>query len=278
MKASELAKKYNWGMPTVCPCCGTELEINDSGEVFCPNDSCAKKIEHAIIKMSNKWNVLEIGPRVVEDFVKEANIKSLAQFLREIDSPVLDKIAGKNAEKIRKNLKAAMSKKRTLANFISAFDIEDFGEKRLQSLVDAGYNTIESFFEKANPRDISNIKGWTLESGIKVLQALSEIKKDLLEVSKLCNIGEEEKVAGGVLAGMSFCFTGAMAYKRADLEKMVVDNGGTVSSINKTLTYLVQADPDSTSAKSEKAKKLGTAIISPEAFLEMLLNINRRYL
>lgn len=265
-------------MPTVCPCCGTELEINDSGEVFCPNDSCAKKIEHAIIKMSNKWNVLEIGPRVVEDFVKEANIKSLAQFLREIDSPVLDKIAGKNAEKIRKNLKAAMSKKRTLANFISAFDIEDFGEKRLQSLVDAGYNTIESFFEKANPRDISNIKGWTLESGIKVLQALSEIKKDLLEVSKLCNIGEEEKVAGGVLAGMSFCFTGAMAYKRADLEKMVVDNGGTVSSINKTLTYLVQADPDSTSAKSEKAKKLGTAIISPEAFLEMLLNINRRYL
>ena len=69
---------------------------------------------------------------------------------------------------------------------------------------------------------------------------------------------------------MSFCFTGAMAYKRADLEKMVVDNGGTVSSVNKTLTYLVQADPDSTSAKSEKAKKFGTAIISPEAFLEML--------
>lgn len=270
MKAWELAKKYNWGMPTICPCCGTELEINDSGEVFCPNDSCAKKIEHAIIKMSNKWNVLEIGPRVVEDFVKEANIKSLAQFLSEIDSPILDEIAGKNAEKIRKNLKAAMSKKRSLANFISAFDIEDFGEKRLQSLVDAGYNTIESFFEKANPRDISNIKGWTLDSGIKVLQALSEIKKDLIEVSKLCNIGEEEKVAGGVLAGMSFCFTGAMAYKRADLEKMVVDNGGTISSVNKTLTYLVQADPNSTSSKSEKAKKFGTAIISPEAFLEML--------
>jgi DNA ligase (NAD+) len=51
---------------------------------------------------------------------------------------------------------------------------------------------------------------------------------------------------------------------------MVVDNGGTVSSVNKTLTYLVQADPNSTSSKSEKAKKFGTTIISPEAFLEML--------
>ncbi len=270
MKASELAKKYNWGMPTVCPCCGTELEINKSGEVFCPNDSCAKKVEHAVLKMSNKWDVLEIGPKVVESFVREANIKSLAQFLREIDNPKLDEICGKNAEKIRKNLKTAMSKKRTLANFISAFDIEDFGEKRLQSLIDAAMiDSVEALYN-LSPKDIASIRGWTEESGEKVLEELAEIKKDLLEVSKLCNIGEEEKVAGGVLAGMSFCFTGAMAYKRADLEKMVVDNGGTISSVNKTLTYLVQADPDSTSAKSEKAKKFGTTIITPEAFLEML--------
>jgi DNA ligase (NAD+) len=220
--------------------------------------------------MSNKWDVLEIGPKVVENFVREANIKSLAQFLREIDNPKLDEICGKNAEKIRKNLKAAMSKKRTLANFISAFDIEDFGEKRLQSLIDAAMiDNVEALYN-LSPKDIASIRGWTEESGEKVLEELAEIKKDLLEVSKLCNIGEEEKVAGGVLAGMSFCFTGAMAYKRADLEKMVVDNGGTVSSVNKTLTYLVQADPDSTSAKSEKAKKFGTAIITPEAFLEML--------
>ena len=219
--------------------------------------------------MSNKWNVLEIGPRIVEDFVKEAQIQSLAQFFREIDNPILDSIAGKNAEKIRKNIKAAMAKKRTLANFISAFDIEDFGERRLQSLVDEGYNTIESFFAKANPRDISNIKGWTLDSGIKVLQALQDIENDLREVAELCNIGEEEKVEGK-LSGLSFCFTGAMAYKRSELEKMVVDNGGTISSVNKTLTYLVQADPNSTSSKSEKAKKFGTKIISPETFLEML--------
>ena len=271
MFASELAKKYNWGLPTVCPCCGVNLEVNDSGEVFCPNDSCAKKIEHAIIKMSNKWNVLEIGPRIVEDFVKEANIKSLAQFLREIDSPILDNVAGKNAEKIRKNLKAAMSTKRTLANFISAFDIEDFGERRLQTLVDAGYNTIESFFEKANARDISNIKGWTLDSGIKVLQALSEIKKDLLEVSKLCNIGEEEKKEGK-FSGLSFCFTGPNDYepseKRKLLEEKVAQLGGTVESVKNGLSYLVSSETGT--AKMVKAEKLGIATITYEEFYKMM--------
>ena len=271
MFASELAKKYNWGLPTTCPCCGVNLEVNDSGEVFCPNDSCAKKIEHAIIKMSNKWNVLEIGPRIVEDFVKEANIKSLAQFLREIDNPILDNVAGKNAEKIRKNLKAAMSTKRTLANFISAFDIEDFGERRLQTLVDAGYNTIESFFEKANARDISNIKGWTLDSGIKVLQALSEIKKDLLEVSKLCNIGEEEKKEGK-FSGLSFCFTGSNDFKpeekRKLLEEKVAELGGTVESVKNGLSYLVSSETGT--AKMIKAEKLGISTITYEEFYKMM--------
>ena len=84
-------------------------------------------------------------------------------------------------------------------------------------------------------------------------------------------IPEKQKVSDGVLAGMSFCFTGAMAYKRADLEKMVEENGGEVrSSVSGDLTYLVQADPNSTSSKSEKARKIGTKIITPEEFLEMV--------
>lgn len=273
MLAAELAKKYNWGLPTTCPCCGFDLEVNDSGEVFCPNDNCAKKVEHSILKMSNKWNVLEIGPRIVEDFVKEANIQSLAQFLREIDNPILDSIAGKNAEKIRKNIKAAMAKKRTLANFISAFDIEDFGERRLQTLVDAGYNTIESFFERANPRDISNIKGWTLESGIKVLQALQDIENDLREVAQLCNIGEEEKVeVDGKLSGLSFCFTGSNDFKpeekRKLLEEKVAKLGGAVESVKNGLSYLVSSETGT--AKMVKAEKLGIATITYEEFYKMM--------
>jgi NAD-dependent DNA ligase len=51
---------------------------------------------------------------------------------------------------------------------------------------------------------------------------------------------------------------------------MVVDNGGTVSSVKKGLSFLVQADPSSTSSKSVKAKSLGIEIIAPEDFLAMI--------
>ena len=77
--------------------------------------------------------------------------------------------------------------------------------------------------------------------------------------------------AAGKLSGKSFCFTGAMEYKRKDLQDMVTANGGTnLDSVTKTLTYLVMQDKNSTSGKAKKARELGIILISPEEFLEMV--------
>lgn len=66
----------------------------------------------------------------------------------------------------------------------------------------------------------------------------------------------------GPLAGKSVCFTGKQPKKRADLERLVVDNGGDVASdVVKSLTYLVLADPESASAKAKKAREYGTQCI-----------------
>jgi DNA ligase (NAD+) len=52
---------------------------------------------------------------------------------------------------------------------------------------------------------------------------------------------------------------------------MVSDNGGSVKDdVSKGLDYLVLADPDSTSSKANKARKLGTSVISEEQFMSML--------
>ena len=95
-------------------------------------------------------------------------------------------------------------------------------------------------------------------------------------------IAEAEKIgaasaAGGTaakssaLAGKSVCFTGAQPRKRSDLEKMVQENGGEVKdSVTKGLTYLVMADPGSTSSKAKKARELGTECIDL-AMLEKII-------
>lgn len=68
--------------------------------------------------------------------------------------------------------------------------------------------------------------------------------------------------ASGPLVGKSVCFTGAQPRKRSDLEAMVAANGGTVTDgVTKGLTYLVMADPESTSSKAKKAREYGTECI-----------------
>jgi len=75
----------------------------------------------------------------------------------------------------------------------------------------------------------------------------------------------------GTLTGKSICFTGAMKNKRPVLEKMASEAGGDVkSSVGKGLTYLVIADPNSTSSKAVAARKLGTKLISEDDFLELV--------
>lgn len=74
----------------------------------------------------------------------------------------------------------------------------------------------------------------------------------------------------GDLAGMTVCFTGAStctrggaAIKRADAEALATAAGLVVAPrVTKTLELLVVADPDTLSAKAEKARDYGTRIIA----------------
>ena len=57
----------------------------------------------------------------------------------------------------------------------------------------------------------------------------------------------------------------------ADLEKMVEENGGEVKDgVTKGLTYLVMADPESTSGKAKKARELGTECIDLAALEKII--------
>lgn len=87
------------------------------------------------------------------------------------------------------------------------------------------------------------------------------------------------KKTGGTLADASFCFTGAIEkvddegkrYTRNRMSDLVIENGGTVEdSVKAGLSYLVQADPSSTSSKSVKAVKLGVTILSEKDFFKMI--------
>lgn len=270
----------NLNLPTVCPCCGGDLNITESGFVECPNMSCKNKVKHMFAEFFSKLEVEGAGEGFIENLAAEK--KTITEVLKMTNTDFYNVIMSKNGYKIHMNLHKALAKPMTLAKFVSLFDLRGFGEKKFLDLdqlepFKGCYDEPEAVLAGVTMQDLQKhhpasmvsedvIKKFALEFSLKREDMVNAIKTGLFKLAP----AEVKEVKDGKLSGKSFCFTGAMDYKRSDLEKMVVDNGGTVSSVKKGLTFLVQADPSSTSSKSVKAKSLGIEIISPEDFLAMI--------
>ena len=270
----------NLHLPTVCPCCGGDLNITESGFVECLNMSCTNKVKHMFAEFFTKLEVEGAGEGFIENLAAEK--KTITEVLKMTNTDFYNVIMSKNGYKIHMNLHKALAKPMTLAKFVSLFDLRGFGEKKFLDLDQLA--PFQGFYEdpaatltilerkdliKHHPASMVSedvIKKFADEFMLKLWDMVDAIGTGLFKLEP----EKKVEVKDGKLSGKSFCFTGAMDYKRSDLEKMVVDNGGAVSSVKKGLTFLVQADPSSTSSKSVKAKSLGISIISPEEFLEMV--------
>ena len=158
----------------------------------------------------------------------------------------------------------------TLAKFVAGYNIAGIGEKQVQKVIDScSVKDFGGFFRSDDPlRFVCDGIGEVLSQ--KLSKGLEANKADMEETVKHVRIVKPE-TSGGKLSGKSFCFTGAMEYKRKDLQAMVTAQGGTnLDSVTKNLAYLVISDPNSTSGKAKKARELGITLISPEQFLEMV--------
>ena len=272
----------NLHLPTVCPCCGGDLNITESGFVECPNMKCRNKVKHMFAEFFGKLEIEGAGEGFIECLTLQGECSTIPDILKMTDTDFYSVIDSKNGFKIHDNMMKALAKPMTLAKFVSLFDLRGFGEKKFLDLDQL--KPFQGFYEdpaatltilerkdliKYHPASMVSeevIKKFADEFMLKLWDMVDAIGTGLFKLEP----EKKVEVKDGKLSGKSFCFTGAMDYKRSDLEKMVVDNGGTVSSVKKGLTFLVQADPSSTSSKSVKAKSLGISIISPEEFLEMV--------
>jgi DNA ligase (NAD+) len=131
-----------------------------------------------------------------------------------------------------------------------------------------GCNTLEKFgqlgaaqFEQVS--GVGPVKAQFLADGLKNNQQL------ILDL--LVNGVKIKEIINGKLSGKSFAVTGTLSIKRAEIEKMITENGGEVkNSVGKNLSYLIIADPQSTSSKAQAARKMGTALINETQFLDLI--------
>lgn len=269
----ELATQHNWNLPVVCPVCGSALELSPNHmHLTCTNEFCSSKASGTIAKWCSVLGIKELGLTTIEKVQEQGFFSTIGKAYQELDDTTIDAymipLLGKNWSNIRKEFGA--HREMSLAKFIAGYNIAGIGEKQVQKVIDFySIKEFEGFFwSDSSQRFVCDGIGSVLSQ--KLSKGLEVNKADMEETIKHIRIIKQE-LATGSLTGKSFCFTGAMEYKRKDLQDMVTAQGGTnLDSVTKNLTYLVIADPNSTSGKAKKARELGITLISPEQFLEMV--------
>ena len=269
----ELATQHNWNLPVVCPVCGSALELSPNHmHLTCTNEFCSSRASGTIAKWCSVIGIKELGLTTIEKVQEQGFFSSIGKAYQELDDTAIDAymipLLGKNWSNIRKEFGA--HREMSLAKFIAGYNIAGIGEKQVQKVIDFySIKEFEGFFwSDSSQRFVCDGIGSVLSQ--KLSKGLEVNKADMEETIKHIRIIKQE-LATGSLTGKSFCFTGAMEYKRKDLQDMVTAQGGTnLDSVTKNLTYLVIADPNSTSGKAKKARDMGITLISPKQFLEMV--------
>lgn len=270
----ELASQHNWNLPTACPVCGSALELSPNHmHLTCTGEFCPSRASGTIAKWCAVNGIKELGLTTIEKIQERGFFSSIGNMYEQVDSDsecraVMGSELGKNWVNIVREIDS--HREMTLAKFVAGYNITGIGEKQVQKVIDScSVKDFGGFFRSDDPLrfvcdGIGEVLSQKLSKGLEVNQA------DMEETIKHIRIIKQESAVGS-LTGKSFCFTGAMEYKRKDLQAMVTAHGGTnLDSVTKNLAYLVIADPNSTSGKAKKARELGITLISPEQFLEMV--------
>lgn len=272
----------NLNLPTVCPCCGGDLNITESGFVECPNMKCRNKVKHMFAEFFSKLEIEGAGEGFIETL--SGAYTTIKEVITASDRDFQHLISSVNGLKIHANMMNALAKPMTLAKFVSLFDLRGFGEKKFLDIDQL--EPFKGFYEepeatlcavtaqdiiKNHPASMVSeevIKKFAMEFSLKREDMVNAIKTGLFKVEP----EKKVEVKDGKLSGMSFCFTGKAEAigSRSLCEKLVIENGGTVSSVKKGLTALVTDDTASGSSKNKKAAQLGIPVITSFEFKKMI--------
>jgi DNA ligase (NAD+) len=254
--------------PSNCPECNHSL-VTEGEYILCPNiDSCPKQITGRIENWVNQLNLLEWGSTLIGRLVEEGLVKDISDLYKLTADQLsnIDRMGKKSADKCLKILwdNAQIS----LENFLGGLSIPMVGSSIIKMVISGGYDTLD-LIQSATMQQLEDVNGLGPAKAESLYQGLIK-NKELIDKLLLIGVSIKEKPTGK-LVGKSFAITGTLSMKRAELEKLIEDNGGVVkSSISKDNSFLIINDTASTSSKAVNAKKNGVKLISEKQLLEMI--------
>lgn len=270
-------KEKEFEMPNICPVCNGEVEKKDVGlgssssvSFYCTNKHCPARNSRSMQHFVNVFEIYEIGPKILDRLKDEGLISDSADLftLEKADLSGLERFGEKSAENIISSIEN--HKKISLWRFIYALGIIHVGEQTARDLAD-NFSTLDKLKE-AKLEDLNNIEN----IGPKVSDSIYNYfrdKNNLYFIDKLFKNGvliKEESKKTKKFYGKIFVLTGTLpSFSREEVKKLIIENGGKVSSSVSIKTDYVLAGEEAGS-KYNNAQKLGVKIISEEEFKNIL--------
>jgi DNA ligase (NAD+) len=258
-----------------CPFCGSQLFINDTN-VQCSDTeggclaTYIQEVYNSIITLGFK----NVGEAYITTIMTDPNlnVRTIADLFELTPNMLTLKEYGTRKKEIFFEELEKAKKNVTKAQVFASLNMYNIG-KTVAKLITDNFDWNELIEGKISYNQFMDIPGIgktiadTLVTNIGYECGHTKWHTNVLQrMTNLCEFKEEIKIKS---SGKTICFTGKMEYKRSEMEKIAIEKGYVpVDKVDKNLSILVCADPNSGSSKLQKAAKYGTQIISVEEFLK----------
>ena len=270
-------KKDSFEVPAVCPVCGGEIVVNDSGIPECVNEACPRKVAHRFKKMFKVFGIKGAGDSFISK-VEDAGItvEDFLKMCKGTDKTILNDYAGGvNGEKIYAQMREVTGIQISAAQFLATFDAPLLDEKRFLMF---GEKTLDELMALSMRKDaLMSFKGIGEDIADAYMAFFEKNKYEIFNLRQYFTFQsvydkiEIENNGGEKMSMPTICFTGACpGFTRSELAKKCQGKYDVKDSVTKDLDYLACADPNSGSSKLQKAAKNGTKIISYTELLQSL--------
>lgn len=262
--------------PDVCPDCGTPLvRPEDEAKFYCPNiDGCPTQIKGRLIHfLSRKAMNVIAGPATVDQLYNLKLVQTASDFYK-LDKWSLLQLEGwkdKAADRFLESLSATRNV--GFARVLYAIGIRHVGETTAKLLA-THFGNIDALAEastdelKAIP-DIGEVLAEEIHTYFRNPEHIEEISK--LKLAGLQFTMEKPREAGSeALSGKVIVISGNFSISRDDMKSLIERHGGKNSSSVSSKTSFLLAGSKPGPEKLRKCEELGIAILSEDAFYELL--------
>lgn len=289
--------------PLSCPFCSGEVgrkrtSGGDDGVIIeCRNVECPKKSSGKIRRWIASLDILGIGDGVLEALLERfeledaAGLYELGSREEELCELIINaersiRLGRRRARSILRGIDATRSL--SIDRFLGSLGLDYLGKRRVELMRRAAGGALDTLddWRSGKLRDpefaalagVPNV-GVAMQDGIdamasvmdRLLAAGVEVIAPQQDVPESVGADMRHELDGEVLP--TVCISGKLpsGRKKSDYSSLLLDAGyRLVDEVVTGLDLLVLAEPDSTSSKAQRARKLGVRILSEDALISLL--------